>query len=460
MATQLDILNKPIANIEAPTAAIGINETRQDITPKLAQLVTGQLLKGEILSKLVDGSFTVRVAGITAKMMLPEGSKTGDQIPLRLIATEPRPTFLLEHDGDVHFPTPLPQNYASSPDKRATTNTSNYLGVPAQELEAPGRTTSGVTQNVIPNNTPEPNVRVDTASIVKLSIHELGAKIAEEPGVNPGNTAPQQATTSKSLEINTKTSIIGTNASDINTLAHDIVDTLPSHLSSAPTSLSSTGKFITQILQSAPHPSEKPSLASSVPLLTTATELKDTPATASKLQHQISTSGLFYESHVAEWAQGKRPIADIKAEPQSQIDTISTSSNATGSTLNTVSKEMGQIIHQQLNVLEQNIVRWQGELFPGQKIEWEIKKEMPGKHAQQEAIEDTTWQSVVRFDLPNLGQITATINLQSTNLGLSLRAEQSATVSTLKEHASELAAAMQMAGSPLMSFVVNKNERT
>ncbi|MBI1771692.1 MAG: hypothetical protein HYR68_05000 [Burkholderiales bacterium] len=105
MATRLDILSKPVANIEAPTAALSIIETRQDITPKLAQLVTGQLLKGEILSKLMDGSFTVRVAGITAKMMLPEGSKTGDQIPLRLIATEPRPTFLLEHDGDAHFPT-------------------------------------------------------------------------------------------------------------------------------------------------------------------------------------------------------------------------------------------------------------------------------------------------------------------------------------------------------------------
>ncbi|MBI1771693.1 MAG: flagellar hook-length control protein FliK [Burkholderiales bacterium] len=192
--------------------------------------------------------------------------------------------------------------------------------------------------------------------------------------------------------------------------------------------------------------------------MATVVELKDTSATASKLQHQISTSGLFYESHVAEWAQGKRPINDIKAEPQSQIGLSDMAASNSATALSTVNKEMGQIIHQQLNVLEQNIVRWQGELFPGQKIEWEIKKESQGDRNQQE-IESANWQSVVRFDLPNLGPVTAIINLQSSNLGLSLRAEQSTTVSALKDHASELAAAMQVAGSPLMSFVVNKNER-
>lgn len=442
MATRLDILSKPVANIEAPTAALSISETRQDITPKLAQLVTGQLLKGEILSKLMDGSFTVKVAGITAKMMLPEGSKTGDQIPLRLIATEPRPTFLLEHDGDAHFPTPLPQNYATGSEKRPQLPTSNYPGVVADEVEAP------VSQTTARVNIPESGIKADASSIVSLSANETGKKISNDADINSPKVRAQEVTSAKSAEVTSKTIPNST----------DIVDTTPDRLSSAPTSLSSTGKFITQILQAAPNQSEKLSIASQTPIVATAVELKDTSATASKLQHQISTSGLFYESHVAEWAQGKRPINDIKAEPQSQIGLSDMAASNSATALNTVNKEMGQIIHQQLNVLEQNIVRWQGELFPGQKIEWEIKKESQGDRNQQE-IESANWQSVVRFDLPNLGPVTAIINLQSSNLGLSLRAEQSTTVSALKDHASELAAAMQVAGSPLMSFVVNKNER-
>lgn len=441
MATRLDILSKPVANIEAPTAALSINETRQDITPKLAQLVTGQLLKGEILSKLMDGSFTVRVAGITAKMMLPEGSKTGDQIPLRLIATEPRPTFLLEHDGDAHFPTPLPQNYAAGAEKRPQLQSSNYLGAAADEVETPGLQTASRPV------TSETGAKADTSSIVSLSVNEAGKKISNDAGINSTKVGPQEVMTAKPTEISGKV------PNNSNTF-----DTTPDHLSSAPTSLSSTGKFITQILQATQNQGEKLSIASQTPVVAAAIELKDTSATANKLQHQINTSGLFYESHVAEWAQGKRPINDIRAEPQSQISSPDATTSNSASALNPVNKEMGQIIHQQLNILEQNVVRWQGELFPGQKIEWEIKKESQGERNQQD-IEDVNWQSVVRFDLPNLGPVTATINLQSSNLGLSLRAEQSTTVSALKDHASELAIAMQVAGSPLMSFVVNKNER-
>ncbi len=443
MATPLDSLSKQAANIEAPTAALSISETKQDITPKLAQLVTGQLLKGEILSKLMDGSFTVRVAGITAKMMLPEGSKTGDQIPLRLIATEPRPTFLLERDADPHFPAPLPQNYAAGTEKRPQLPANNYLGAATDEVKTPTPQTANRTILT------EPGSKADTASIVSLSVNDAGKKITNDTGVSAPKIGIQDLATAKSAEVNSK-SIINNNS---------VIDTTPDHLSSAPTSLSSTGKFITQILQTAPNQGEKLSIASQTPVLAAPADLKDTAATATKLQHQINTSGLFYESHVAEWAQGKRPLNDIKAEPQAQIGSTDVTAGNSATAFGPVNKEMGQIIHQQLNVLEQNVVRWQGELFPGQKIEWEIKKESQGNQHQQE-IENVNWQSVVRFDLPNLGPVTAIINLQSSNLGLSLRAEQSTTVSALKDHASELATAMQVAGSPLMSFVVNKNERS
>ncbi|PXX46744.1 flagellar hook-length control protein FliK [Undibacterium pigrum] len=448
MATRLDILPKPVANIEAPAAAIGISETRQDITPKLAQLVTGQLLKGEILSKLMDGSFTVRVAGITAKMMLPEGSKTGDQIPLRLIATEPRPTFLLEHDGDAHFPAPLPQNYAAGTDRRQSPSLSTYLGSVSEEIATPSQTMPGSARLLV-----EGNKQANASSIVNLSTQDPSQPNTDEVGLSPGKAGAQQIATARPAEITAKNNLANTNAAD----------TLLDPLSSTPTSLSNTGRLITQILQAAPAQADKTNIASPTPIVAASVELKDTASTAIKLQQQISTSGLFYESHVAEWAQGKRPIADIKAEPQSQIGASSQTDSSSGiqsTTLTTINKEMGQIIHQQLNVLEQNIVRWQGELFPGQKIEWEIKKETQSKHNPQEMEDATSWQSVVRFDLPNLGLVTAIINLQSNNLGLSLRAEQSNTVSALKDHASELAAAMQVAGSPLMSFAVNKNERS
>lgn len=453
MATPLDSINRPIANIEAPVAAIATDGAKQDITPKLAQLVTGQLLKGEILSKLMDGSFTVRVAGITAKMILPEGSKTGDQIPLRLVSVEPRPTFLLEHDGDAHFPAPLPQNYASASDKRPLTNLTN------SSVIQPDETTEHSASNPIPTSLPgtgktviptdEHVLKNDTAVIVNLS----GNAYEKAPAgkIENATTSAQQIATSKSTEVDAHVTLSNTNAPPVTS----------DRLSSTPTTLSNTGKFITQILRNVPSAEEQAKISNQTPIVTSATQLKDTTATAARLQNHISTSGLFYESHVAEWAQGQRPIADIKAEPQSRlgaaamVDTGNTS-NTTQTTSNNVA---GQIIHQQLNVLEQNVVRWQGELFPGQKIEWEIKKDTDGKNKLLQS-DEANWQSTVRFDLPNLGSVMATINLQSNNLGLSLRAENSDTVSALKNHAGELAFAMQVAGSPLVSFVVNKDEHS
>jgi hypothetical protein len=39
---------------------------------------------------------------------------------------------------------------------------------------------------------------------------------------------------------------------------------------------------------------------------------------ACALRDAVASSGLFYESHVAEWAEGKRPLASLLLEPQMQ----------------------------------------------------------------------------------------------------------------------------------------------
>lgn len=449
MPARLDILTKPVANIEAPAAVGAITETKQDITPRLAQLVTGQLLKGEVLSKLMDGSFTVRVAGITAKMLLPEGSKTGDQIPLRLIGTEPRPTFLLESDTGAHqLPTNAPQLLTPDPGKPGLPSPSQNYAAPQTAETGKATPLPATTGNNTPAVITEAPPEADASTVVTLSgkqsLPQTGNALLDK-ALAP---ALQQLAPSKTSEIISKSPLPNIN----------VVDTTPDHLSSAPTALSNTGKMIDQILQTGRQTGTKTSISSEVPILVSPSELKDGIRTATKLQNQISTSGLFYESHVAEWAQGKRDIADIRSEPQSQLGLSKAADSMQTSNTTSINKEMGQIIHQQLNVLEQNVVRWQGELFPGQKIDWEIRKESEQARHTQAGSEDSSWQSVVSFDLPTLGKVTATINLQSNTVGLSIRATQGGTVTALKSHASELASALQMAGSPLMSFVVNQDE--
>src|SRR5690606_30114172 len=69
-----------------------------------------------------------------------------------------------------------------------------------------------------------------------------------------------------------------------------------------------------------------------------------------------------------------------------------------------------KLLHLQLDALEQRRIVWQGELFPGQPLEWEISDETP-QHDGKQPEAQTSWQSTVRFSLPALGAISATIRL-------------------------------------------------
>lgn len=433
MENRLDILSKPIVNIEAPSSSALISEAKQDVIPKLAQIVVGQQLRGEILSKLQDGSYTVRVADITAKMMLPEGSKAGDFIPLRLISTDPRPTFLLDKSGKY------PQNTTSS-----TLDETSAKPISEEESQS-GLNTASRLQQATNKSSQGLLARSDADVYVRLSENAQKTN-------NPGGLQTSSKETN-SLNATKSTDKIAPTISGNHT--NPQTSTLPS---STPTVLSNAGKLIDQILQANQQHGSAPSIVSRTPILSAPVEIKDTAHMAQQLEANISKSGLFYESHVAEWTQGARPLSDILAEPQSKAlptVTVAGDQNATALINN---KELTNLIHQQLNTLEQQAVRWQGELFPGQKLDWEISRKKSSDRSKITTTEEPTWQSSVRFDLPHLGQVSAVLHLQSDQVRMVLHTDNPETVATLKTGVTELASALQLSGSTLQSLTVKQND--
>ncbi|HDV8354390.1 TPA: flagellar hook-length control protein FliK, partial [Burkholderia vietnamiensis] len=81
---------------------------------------------------------------------------------------------------------------------------------------------------------------------------------------------------------------------------------------------------------SAPASSSSPS--SSTPSAATAANaaaaVRDTPAAPptaalrAALAQAVSESGLFYESHLAQWLAGQRPLAALMREPQARLATV------------------------------------------------------------------------------------------------------------------------------------------
>jgi flagellar hook-length control protein FliK len=124
-----------------------------------------------------------------------------------------------------------------------------------------------------------------------------------------------------------------------------------------------------------------------------------------------------------------------------------------------LTQNAAQTINLQLNTLEQNRITWQGELWPGQHFEWEVSDES-SRGAQTGGNENqAAWQSVVKFELPHLGKISATINLAGGHVQMRVNTASAGAASVLTVHGSELADALNEAGSPMDSLIIKQDEQ-
>lgn len=80
--------------------------------------------------------------------------------------------------------------------------------------------------------------------------------------------------------------------------------------------LSQTGQLISQLLTGRFGESSPTPLSSTGTILTTTPQ--NTADLAATLRQAVSSSGLFYESHLRQWVDGKLPLAQLQQEPQAR----------------------------------------------------------------------------------------------------------------------------------------------
>jgi hypothetical protein len=238
------------------------------------------------------------------------------------------------------------------------------------------------------------------------------------------------------------------------------------------------------------RPGEAAALNRSVPIL--AQPSGAAQALAPLLKNAISESGVFYEAHQAQWLAGKRPLGDLLREPQGRLSPLvsqpGTETNAAaapsspsallvrtadgelarqaipataqeaipaGGSLGTgLPTDVAPVVRQQLEALSCHQIAWQGQIWPGQAMEWEI--EDPPRDPATETIEAPTWNTTLRLALPNLGTMTARLRLDRSGVALDLRAAEDGGVEALRESLPQLAQALEGAGVPLRGSMVGK----
>jgi len=226
---------------------------------------------------------------------------------------------------------------------------------------------------------------------------------------------------------------------------------------------SPAARLIAGLLQNSP--AAQPPLPGTAPLAPSANALQPAPL-ESALKDSLAYSGLFYESHVAEWANGARPMAQLLREPQMQAASIkppeaaselrsyqaaAPADGAAPASVAGMDLDAGRLITQQLDTLEQRSVAWRGELFPGQTMQWEVREQNGSASSAGNPVPpaERSWQSALRLELPSLGKVVATLQLHGGRLQLSVLAGSDDSAAALRQQGGALAEALQAAGLPL-----------
>ncbi len=201
------------------------------------------------------------------------------------------------------------------------------------------------------------------------------------------------------------------------------------------------------------------------------------------LRNALQTSGLFYESHLTDMVFGRKNPSTLENEPQARLsrDTAShanaqargrteagstsrsgggaeapassggsAASSTPGAPISGIHQDLTVLVRQQLDVLANQTVNWQGEAWPGTQMEWEVERDPYGAD-RESAV--PTWATRVKLDLPRLGLVDARLNLAGDQIVLQLIAPHSA--SEINDSSDMLRSRLLAAGLTLSNLTVS-----
>lgn len=207
---------------------------------------------------------------------------------------------------------------------------------------------------------------------------------------------------------------------------------------------------------------------------------------APALAKAVGQSGLFYESHQAQWLEGEISQQSLQAEPQGRLDlqarpTLSAHPQPASAGRDAKAQEtergvqspiatavksgesdalslsvpgaIRSLVHQQLESLVSQQMVWQGQVWPGQTLEWKIDVPEREGGGNQDA-EEQAWKSSLRLSLPGLGELDAELILNSAGVAIRIKASDQAAAERLRSALPDLADALAAAGVPLTGSAI------
>ena len=200
------------------------------------------------------------------------------------------------------------------------------------------------------------------------------------------------------------------------------------------------------------------------------------------LRQALQTSGLFYESHLTDMVFGRTNPAALQEEPQARMSRDTAHQNATaarsrsdasstarsgggaeaasgssspapGTPVAGIHQDLTVLVRQQLDVLANQSLAWQGEAWPGTSMEWEVERDPYGGDPDSAT---PTWATRLKLDLPRLGLVDARLNLAGDQIVLQLVAPLAA--AEINDASDQLRSRLLAAGLTLSNLAVSVTE--
>jgi hypothetical protein len=515
MLPRLDAAISPVKPADGAGAGAAVGEGRQAAFQRAIQNLVGQTVSAEVMSKMKDGSYLVKVADNAVRMMLPGDTQVGSNVPLTVLSAQPRPTFQLGNGAPGSAPTvlyteggvadggepasTLPSQgaavYVPGSGKPASSAVPGNPGLPGMPADAGAEAAAegdGVPAQARPGaaapNNPAATARPGLPAGAAAELPDAAGALAARPGAAANAASAAAATPNPAAALATPAGqaqsaaaalAAGTASSAGNPAAADGVkpqslaaallgkapltpaSELPELSANTPqATLSNAARVLTSFLSTA-----QAGQASQIALIGKTAlfgnAAPDTADLAQKLHDSISKSGLFYESHVAEWAKGERPLADLMREPQMQRALQQGNESAARAAANGPDLSAAQMVNQQLHTQEQHRVLWNGQAWPGQQMQWEVRREQrEGSKGggDSDAEPEQMWRSGVRFRLPMLGAVSAAVTLIGDQVHIQVQTDSGNSAMTLRAWSGQLESAMEAAGAQLSSLTISQDD--
>ena len=442
-----EALTRLIRSATQPLVEIEVDRAR------LPARAIGQVLRAEVVAQLPNGRSIVDIQGAPFDVKLPVPVRAGDTLDFEVLALEPRPTFalrsapppLVEIAGDTtRLPARAPgqvfqgQVVAELPNGRSSIEIQGVrydvkLPMPARvgdtlQLEVrtlePRVTLAVVTSAAVPARDPV---------AMSESVRRLAA-ILDRISAAPVPTTAAPRSPSAGTPIPIANSAISTPPPIVTGAVP-----APAQNSTPPSSPPATVMPASDI--SATDATQSATNVARVVALPPG----DTAALAENLRLALTRSGVFYESHQAQWVAGQRPLEELMREPQASL-------RPTGEPIHP--QTIG-LVRQQLEILDTRQLVWQGQVWPDQSMEWRIEEDQRGGKAAEDL---PVWRTSLRLTLPRLGQVTALLAIQGDEVRIAFAELAADTRSALRDGQITLRDALAGAGLALVEMKVERDE--